>query len=467
MNEKKQRLIVLTDINRGIEIDDIQSLVRLLLYSNEIDIEGLIATTSCFLKRGARKRQKGCILRVIAAYEKVKGALDAHAEGYPSADRLRSVTCCGVPVYGKAYGNGFGEDKWSQNEGVRRIIEALRCEDERPLWVALWGGANTLSQAVWTAEREFPQEDFERMLRKLRIYAISDQDAAGLWLRERYGDRLFYIVSPCPAGGAKYFYRAAWPGISADHFPHGYNGGSNQKIGFGGADARYIGKAWLKENIVSRGIYGKEYPYTRFIMEGDTPSYLSLIQNGLNDAEHPEYGGWGGRYVLRRPAFEEFETEERFPIWTNAEDTVEGVDGRVYKSAQATIWRWREDMQNDFASRMRWAEDTDGTKGPRAPKLGLLVPDKIAASSGERVRLRAEAESCGEEALSFAWFVYPEAGTAGVDAVIEHPCSKEAVLIVPQAESGKTVHVILRVKGKTVPYMARYARIIIEIQNER
>lgn len=75
MNEekqKKQRLIVLTDINRGIEIDDIQSLVRLLLYSHEIDIEGLIATTSCFLKRGARKRQKGCILRVIAAYEKVK-----------------------------------------------------------------------------------------------------------------------------------------------------------------------------------------------------------------------------------------------------------------------------------------------------------------------------------------------------------------------------------------------------------
>ena len=83
------------------------------------------------------------------------------------------------------------------------------------------------------------------------------------------------------------------------------------------------------------------------------------------------------------------------------------------------------------------------------------------------MRLRAEAESCDKEALSFAWFVYPEAGTAGADAVIEHPCSKDAVLIVPQAESGKTVHVILRVKGKTVPYMARYARIVIEIQNER
>lgn len=110
-NEKKQWLIILTDINRGIEIDDIQSLVRLLLYSNEIDIEGLIATTSCFLKRGARQKQKNCILRVVGAYEKVKPCLDLHADGYPSADRLRSVTCCGVPDYGKGYGKGFGEEK--------------------------------------------------------------------------------------------------------------------------------------------------------------------------------------------------------------------------------------------------------------------------------------------------------------------------------------------------------------------
>ena len=153
MNEKKQRLIVLTDINRGIEIDDIQSLVRLLLYSNEIDIEGLIATTSCFLKRGARKKHKNCILRIIAAYEKVKSNLDVHAEDYPSADYLRSISFSGIPVYGIACGNGFGEDRWSDNEGVRCILDAMQRQDERPLWIALWGGANTLAQAIWTASK--------------------------------------------------------------------------------------------------------------------------------------------------------------------------------------------------------------------------------------------------------------------------------------------------------------------------
>ena len=40
----RPRLVVLTDM--GNEPDDQMSLVRLLIYSNEIDIEGLVATTS-------------------------------------------------------------------------------------------------------------------------------------------------------------------------------------------------------------------------------------------------------------------------------------------------------------------------------------------------------------------------------------------------------------------------------------
>src|SRR5207342_1553953 len=46
------RLFVLTDI--GNEPDDQMSFVRLLLYSNEIDIEGLVATTSTWQKEYAQ-----------------------------------------------------------------------------------------------------------------------------------------------------------------------------------------------------------------------------------------------------------------------------------------------------------------------------------------------------------------------------------------------------------------------------
>ena len=42
--EPKPRLIVLTDV--GGDADDEQSMVRLLLYANEFEIEGLIASAS-------------------------------------------------------------------------------------------------------------------------------------------------------------------------------------------------------------------------------------------------------------------------------------------------------------------------------------------------------------------------------------------------------------------------------------
>jgi len=40
----KHRLVVITDI--GNEPDDFMSMVRLMLYTNQIDVEGLIASTS-------------------------------------------------------------------------------------------------------------------------------------------------------------------------------------------------------------------------------------------------------------------------------------------------------------------------------------------------------------------------------------------------------------------------------------
>lgn len=46
----------MTDINgsrwnRHAKVDDIQSLLRLLLYSNGIDLKGIIPCSVCFLKR--------------------------------------------------------------------------------------------------------------------------------------------------------------------------------------------------------------------------------------------------------------------------------------------------------------------------------------------------------------------------------------------------------------------------------
>ena len=105
---EKCRYIVLTDINPGFfprtERDDIQSLIRLLLYSNEIDIEGIVLCSSCFLRHGGGKCAVSIVERVLDAYEAVKPNLDAHAPGYSSAEDLRRRVHLGIPAYGRADG---------------------------------------------------------------------------------------------------------------------------------------------------------------------------------------------------------------------------------------------------------------------------------------------------------------------------------------------------------------------------
>src|SRR5664280_1479663 len=91
----KHRLIVLSDIEA--DPDDSQSLIRLLLYSNQIDIEGLIAITSIHQKtRVAPETMR----KIITAYGKVQPNLLKHESGFPSEQYLLALVKQGLPVFG-------------------------------------------------------------------------------------------------------------------------------------------------------------------------------------------------------------------------------------------------------------------------------------------------------------------------------------------------------------------------------
>src|SRR5215510_5192516 len=79
----RPRVLVMTDIAN--EPDDQMSLVRFLLYSDGFDVEGLVATTSTWMKRTVRP---DVVLSVIDAYEKVQPNLLRHAPGFPAASSL-------------------------------------------------------------------------------------------------------------------------------------------------------------------------------------------------------------------------------------------------------------------------------------------------------------------------------------------------------------------------------------------
>ncbi len=452
MQAQNHRLLVLTDIEA--DPDDSQTLVRLLLYANQIDIEGLIATTSTHQRTRVAPET---IRRIIEAYGEVQPNLNHHEPGYPAAEELLALVKQGLPVYGME-GVGEGQD----SEGSDWIIEVLEKDDDRPLWVSVWGGPNTLAQALWKIEQTKSKREAARLISKLRVYTISDQDDSGIWMRTHFPD-LFYVVSP---GG---YFGATWIAIA-------------QPVE--GIENTTISNSWLAEHIQQgHGPLGAMYPDVAYGMEGDTPSWLWLIRNGLSDPEHPNWGGWGGRYELYRP--EEvadgftggvpIEPEPR-AIWTNAQDSftpyIPNEYGRAIRRDTVsfldnwvTLWRWRDDFQHDFAARMDWCTRSfEEANHPPVPRLGM--PDQFTVKSGETFSLDASGTTDPDgDNLSYWWFHYPEAGT--YPGIINFGLSENLynvhTVVAPKVEEPQTAHFILKVTDKGTPALSRYKRVIVTI----
>jgi hypothetical protein len=393
----RPRVIVLTDIAN--EPDDQMSMVRFLLYSNQWDVEGLVAGTSTWMKTRVRP---DVILSVLEAYAKVQPNLLKHAPGFPSVESLRAVVKAGQAGYGMA---AVGEGK--ATTGSDLVLRAAAKSDPRPLWVIAWGGTNTLAQALVDARRTLPPAQVDAMVSRLRVYAISDQDDAGPWMRREF-PALRWIGMPSTQNGEEY-YLATWTGISGDRF---YRNGD-------GADFSTFTDEWVNANVRSKGPLGALYPHPCCIHEGDTPTFLGLVDNGLAGAMSPAFGSWGGRYVWRQPRAEPhpFWTQggDSFPGNDTSRDTVAGTDGQEHTSDQATIWRWRTAFQHDFAARLDWSLKAPGeaNHNPTVVVNGRrgTEPLEIEAAVGERIVLDAAGTSDPDgNALRLSWMYYPEAG---------------------------------------------------------
>ena len=447
----KPRVMVLTDI--GNEPDDTQSLIRFLVYSNHWDTEGLVATTSIHQPEIADVKR---IKNAIKVYGRVQSNLLQHEPGFPSAKYLLSITAAGSSEYGM---QGVGADK--DTPGSELLIAAADKADARPLWVNVWGGANTLAQSLWKVSTTRSKTDVETFINKLRVYSISDQDDAGVWIRKTFPS-LFYIVSPGMHAGGGY-HLGTWTGISGDYF-HGR---------FAGGDFSLVDNPWLERNIRSKGPLGQEYPATKFLMEGDTPAFLNLINNGLSNPERPDWGGWGGRYELYVPhTHKSFLEPETRPIWTNAADEVFGADGKWHTSNYATIWRWRAAFQQDFAARMDWTIK-NYAQANHPPVVKIIGDVEITAKAGQAIKLQASATDPDGDAVSYHWFYYGEAGSFafapgarnGSLETLRNTDQPTALLQIPQTffRAG-TMHFIVAVTDHGNPRLTRYARVVVNVE---
>ncbi len=314
----RPRLLVLTDI--GGDPDDTQSLIRLLVYANEFELEGFIASAS-----GTRGELKESVTRtdlireVIRAYGQVRPHLQRHAERWPEAATLLERVKSGNRFRGREH-VGEGHD----SEGSHHLIARIDAGSAgNPLNIAIWGGQTDLAQALWRVQHDRGQAGLADFVTKFRVYDINDQDGIADWMRSEFPG-MHYILAKAPDGQDK-------------------REGTYRGMYLTG-DTSTTSLAWIDEHVRSRGPLGALYPTRTWtapnphgcLKEGDTPSWFFFLPRGGNDPNDPSKPGWGGRF------------ERQSDGWYRDLPTTETFDPR------STVSRWRADFQNDFATRMAW-----------------------------------------------------------------------------------------------------------------
>ncbi|KAI0376965.1 DUF1593-domain-containing protein [Hypomontagnella monticulosa] len=453
------------------EPDDSMSLVRYLLYSNEFDTRGICATTSWWLQNGTHPEE---MRKIITAYGEVVDNLNHHVNpnaSYQSPEELLSLVTSGPPIYGRAALNA------PLSEGAERIILALQ-ESTEPLFISAWGGTNTLAQALLHMDKTMSPSEAAELRSRIRLYTISDQDDTGAWIRAHYPE-IFYIVS---IHGWNTYQLATWTGIFFAECPC--------------VNSSVVQNPWLDTNI-RLGPLGSLYPQIVYGMEGDTPSFLWLVQNGLGHRDHIEWGTWGGRYN-RPQAPVDFTGGIDTNHFVDTVDNVIGIDGEPYSTPQASIWRWRAAYQDDFAARMQWTLTSNVSAVSHPPVLninGQQGPDPIIiqVKSDQTYTLDAgltfDPDNPSDNSrLEFQWALYQEATMFPQDVVMKalDPPSRPSIDIDvndggfgtvvlgtkiqitapqpwrnPMTGTNSGFHILLQVTNRAGPYpIRRYMRVI-------
>lgn len=476
MTAQKPRTIITTD---G-EVDDMDSFVRMLLYANDMQIEGLVYSSSQFhyagdgrgtlyTSKSAMSTQYGARATLrwngttwmeayLDDYAKVWPNLRQHDASYPSAESLKNL----VRIGNIAFEGDMAADTPGSDLIKERILDP--CPD--PLYIQIWGGSNSLARALKSIEEQYrqtPQWDslYKEISSKVVLYTILDQDNSySTYIAPNWPDiKIIYNFNQF------WSFAYAWPrSIPADWHS-------------------YINGTWFKENILDnhgplmanyytwgdgRSTPDPEHTYgdtalTKragrmaydFISEGDSPSFFILLDMGLRSLENLAWGGLGGRFVpskTMRNRWEDGQDVTDFNPFTKKDD-------RAFPQT-----RWIPVLQNDFAARADWCvnayEDAN-----HAPIVTLKTPYDVTAKAGAKIKLKATATDPDNDLLTFNWWPYKEVGTYPQDVTIEAADSANAFFTVPQdAQPGQTIHLILQVSDDGEPTLAHFARVVVTVQ---
>ncbi|SEN99181.1 Protein of unknown function [Amphibacillus marinus] len=502
---KKPRTVIMHDP----ELDDLNTVLRYLLYSNQFETEAFIYSSSRFHWKGdgqgtlyngeSEHTDHGLgpraswrwdekvqfIEAAIDAYAKCYPNLLIHAEGYPNPELLRRRIYQGNVAFP-------GEIEYD-SPGSNIIKQLILDDNPEQLYLLTGTGQSTIGRALKAIAAEWKEAEnwpaiYQKVSEKIIIQSFGDQD-------DVYRD---YIAPNWPLVEFRQMATAIW----------GYDA---RRVALP-QDQHYLSAAWTKRYVTEVGPLGALYhvwgdgrqmhqdDFTDFfgfknvtieeviqlgyrawyprieeagswISEGDTSMFMNLIDNGLDAHLDASYGGWGGRNDL-------------------------DIAPDEYASKDYASARWFGYAQRDFAARLQWSVTANYQEANHHPKISLAHSAQIAVSAGETVVLTALAEDPDGDHLTGRWWHYAEPSTypgkiklleetgashsnVHLNQSVVSPASFErqrsnqfsqnfvCKLHIPtDAEDDQTIHIILEVTDFSEHHLTTFKRFVLTVNNK-
>lgn len=475
------------------ELDDNNSLIRFLLYSTDYNIDGLIYASSQFHWKGDGKgtthwvpgreygragittpmtswrwaKDEHFIHDDVEAYAKVYNNLKVHNPNYPTPEHLRSVI---------RFGNiEFDGDFSKDTPGSELIKNAILGNDSSKLYILIWGGGSTVARALKSIQDIYSEQDGwqamkKRIAQKVILCLSGDQDdTEARYMKPFWGEIPRLTLNESNIYLVNYLFAPGTP--------------EEDKI--------FTTPEWGKENVLNRGPLGAQYrswgdgkqmvqgdifdyfgipdksadelrkegyfvwtptirPKGSLLGEGDTFTFLNLIDNGLRAYEDDSFGGWGG---VRRNISQSKDSDKAYGNFTGTP---------VQSSLPKILPDFTEPVENGLAARLKWSVTARYADANHEPVI--KGPSTISAIPGSKVTINCNVSDPDKDKITLYWADFAT-GTYPQRVKIEQPNNAKITFTLPSdMKKGETIHLVLTAKDDGRPALTTYQRVIIKAE---
>jgi Protein of unknown function (DUF1593) len=401
--------------------------------------------------------------------------LRVHDRDYPTPAELKSKI---------RWGNVAFDGDISQDTPGSDLIKALLLDDEPgPVYLLAWGGQSTIARALksiqdqYSATLEWPAV-YQKVSRKAILSPSGDQDDTyANYIKPNWPD---IRTLPAGAGGVALGYGAQGTASAenAVYYSADWTRANISSVGPLGALYRvwgdgkqmvrgdifdYFGLAgYTADQLKAQGyiVWTPPRPKGEFLGEGDTFTFLNLLDNGLVGYGEESSGGWAGRGQTGT-----FPGAGQFGAINSYDDLL-----RLQERAAAAGRPPSPDpnftpaAQNDLAARLRWSVTPTYAGANHEPRVALRGSSRISARPGETIRLQGVVSDPDENAVAVRWWQWKDVGSYPGRVTLTHPGALATSLRIPSdASAGQTIHLILEATDNGMPPLTRYQRVIISV----